>query len=130
MKTGILLAGLAVIAIDLAPVKAQTLPGGSTIAQNRPDARVIVTDNFDLNRAKNLARQAAVSANGGLNRYRPENAMHGPAAQAPFVENSDGSWTFTIKGRRPESNNFTIETVVTVSKDGKQVNVNYNGPIR
>ena len=130
MKPGILVVGLAIIAIDLMPTKAQTLPSGNAIAQTQPDARIILTNNFDLNRAKNLARQASVAANGGLNRYRPEDAMHGPAAEAPFVDNGDGTWTFTIKGRRPESNTFTIETVVTVSKDGKRVNVNYNGPIR
>jgi hypothetical protein len=79
-------------------------------------------------RAKNLARQAAERANGGLSQYRAETAMSGPALTAPYVENADGSLTFTFKGGPPGSAP-TIETVATVVSSGA-VNIDYNGPIR
>ncbi len=79
--------------------------------------------------AKNLARQAAEQANGGLENYRAEPAMYGPAVDGPYVDNGN-SWTFTFKGGRPGADLYTVETVVTVTKDGSQVRVDYNGPIR
>ncbi|MEL6383123.1 MAG: purine nucleoside permease [Cyanobacteria bacterium J06626_18] len=79
--------------------------------------------------AKNLARQAAEAENGGLSQYRAEASMHGPAADAPFVENEDGSLTFTFRGRRPENLEFTIESVVTVTPGGDAI-VEYNGAVR
>lgn len=85
---------------------------------------------LNLNRAQNLARQAAERANGGLGNYRAEASMYGPASLSPYIMNSDGTITFNIKGRRPESSEFTIETVVTVAQDASTINVNYNGPIR
>ena len=78
----------------------------------------VSTTVIDLNQAKNLARQAAEEANGGLGNYRAETAMHGNPNEAPFVENADGSFTFTFRGRRPESLDFTYESVVTVAPDG------------
>lgn len=102
----------------------------STNAQTPSDVTIIRTNNTALNRAKNLARQAAVDVNGGLGEYRAEDAMHGPAAEAPYEDNEDGTWTFTFLGRRPNSTTYTIETVVTVSADGSRVSVDYNGPIR
>ncbi len=83
----------------------------------------------DLNRAKNLARQAAEAANGGLKYYRAEASMHGPAAQCPYVDNGD-SWTFTFLGGRPGSTVMTTESVVTVYKNTPRVVVVYNGAIR
>ncbi|MFB2920825.1 hypothetical protein [Aerosakkonema funiforme] len=133
MKRDIRLAAtwaIAALAISL-PSKALALENFDVaLGKQATDPRVVLNNNIDLNRAKNLARQAGVSANGGLGRYRPENSMHGPATEAPFVDNGDGSWTFTFKGRRPDSSVYNIQTVVTVSKDGRQVNVDYNGPIR
>ncbi len=84
---------------------------------------------IDLNRAKNLARQAAESANGGIRVYRAENSMHGPASRCPYVENND-SWTFTFFGGRPGFTTKTIESVVTVYKTSPRVVVAYNGVIR
>lgn len=55
--------------------------------------------------------------------------MHGFADKSPYQDNGN-SWTFTFKGRRPNSTVYTIESIVTVSKDGKQVSVNYNGGLR
>lgn len=83
----------------------------------------------DLQRAKNLARQAAEEANGGLRVYRAENSMHGPAKQSSYVDNGD-SWTWTFLGGRPGSALNTIETVVTVYKASSRVVVNYNGAVR
>lgn len=87
------------------------------------------SNRVDLNRAKNLARQAAEAANGGIRVYRAEASMHGPAQDCPYVDNGD-SWTFTFLGGRPGSSVMTIESVVTVYKDSPRVVVAYNGAIR
>lgn len=83
----------------------------------------------DLNRAKNLARQAAEAANGGIRVYRAEASMHGPAQDCPYVDNGD-SWTFTFLGGRPGSSVMTTESVVTVYKNSPRVVVAYNGAVR
>ncbi|MBW4583091.1 MAG: hypothetical protein KME42_26280 [Tildeniella nuda ZEHNDER 1965/U140] len=87
------------------------------------------TRRIDLNRAKNLARQAAESKNGGIRYYRAEASMHGPAQSCPYVDNGD-SWTFTFAGNRVGSTVRTIESVVTVYKDSSRILVAYNGPVR
>lgn len=87
------------------------------------------TVRIDLNRAKNLARQAAEAANGGIRVYRAEASMHGPANLCPYVDNGD-SWTFTFLGSRPGATTMTIESVVTVYKNSPRVLVAYNGAIR
>lgn len=87
------------------------------------------TVRIDLSRAKNLARQAAEQANGGLRFYRAEASMHGPAKLCPYVDHGK-YWTFTFKGSRVGSTMMTIETVVTVYKNSPKVVVAYNGPIR
>jgi hypothetical protein len=89
----------------------------------------VISNNIELNRAKNLARQAAENANGGLGEYRAEASMHGASAESPFVDNGDGTWTFTFQGYKPGSSVYTVETVVTVSQEGR-ITVNYNGRIR
>ncbi|AFY39777.1 hypothetical protein Lepto7376_3588 [[Leptolyngbya] sp. PCC 7376] len=71
-----------------------------------------------LNQAKNLARQAAEVKNGGLGEYRAEGSMHSTASESPYVANTDGSYTFTFKGRHPDSLDFIYESVVTVTSDG------------
>lgn len=106
------------------------MPQIPLLAQNTSNNTVIHNNNSDLNRAKNLARQAAERANGGLGQYRAEASMHGPAEHSPFVDNGNGSWTFTFFGSRPGFSNFSIESVVTVAQDGKKVTFDYNGPIR
>ncbi len=100
-------------------------PAQTNSTQTTPNATALL----DLNRAKNLARQAAESANGGLGVYRAERSMHGPATESPYVDNGNGTWTFTFKGSRPGSTTPTIESVVTVSQDGRVI-VDYNGAIR
>ena len=126
---------LTAINVGSFPLHAQTPPtdnqtpstteSTSTTTERKIDATVLL----DLNRAKNLARQAAEKANGGLNNYRAEVSMHGPASQAPYVDNGNGTWTFTFKGRRPNSQDYTQESVVIVSTQG-QVTVDYNGSVR
>jgi hypothetical protein len=86
-------------------------------------------DLYFLSRAKNLARQAGINANGGLINYRPEAAMFGPALQSPFVRKADGSVTFTFTGGIPGQATGSVETVATVYPNGT-VAVEYNGPPR
>lgn len=133
MKTTLVTAiALTTLTLSILPVAAQTIITQTTIPttiQNRQVNTVPVSIDFDLSRAKNLARQAAERANGGLTRYRAESAMHGPSADAPYVDNGNGSWTFTFVGGRPASTP-TIESVVTVTQNNWQVNVDYNGAIR
>ena len=93
------------------------------------DGIIVISNDIALNRAKNLARQAAEAANGGLGKYRAEASMHGASKESPFVDNGDGTWTFTFQGYKPGSSVYTVETVVTVSQDGR-IRVDYNGPIR
>jgi hypothetical protein len=80
-------------------------------------------------RAMNLARQAAERANGGLNNYRSEPSMYGPATKSPFKDNGNGTLTFTFLGGHP-TDPPTLQSVVTVSIDGSLVSVDYNGPIQ
>ena len=83
----------------------------------------------DLLRARNLARQAAESYNGGLQYYRADNSMHARIAQAPCIENDNGSWTFTFKGFRPGVTTPFVETVVTVDRRNWQVSVDANNQL-
>jgi hypothetical protein len=89
------------------------------------------TPNYEgaQSRAMNLARQAAERANGGLNNYRAESSMYGPATRAPFKDNGNGTLTFTFLGGLPAAAP-SIESVVTVALNGDAVSVDYNGPIR
>lgn len=87
------------------------------------------TVRIDQQRAKNLARQTAERINGGLRVYRAEASMHGPASQAPCVDNGD-SWTFTFLGGRPGWKTASVESVVTVYKATSRIRVDYNGGVR
>jgi hypothetical protein len=108
------------------PLKAQQPPSsGAGVA---PAASPPIKDVYFVNRAKNLARQAAIKANGGLEKYRPDPIMYGPAVQTPYKENADGSVTFTFKGGMPGATP-SVETVATVRPDGL-VTLDYNGSIR
>lgn len=96
---------------------------------NPPVESAKSADPFFLTRAKNLARQAAEQQNGGLNAYRAEGAMYGPAVDAPHVQNPDGSVTFTFKGGAPGFVTPTVETIAQVTLEG-EVQLQYNGPLR
>lgn len=84
---------------------------------------------IELQRAKNLARQTAERINGGLTVYRAEASMHGPADQAPCVDNGD-SWTFTFLGGAPGWRTASVESIVTVYKVTNRIRVDYNGAVR
>ncbi len=98
-------------------------------SQNASSQNNSIAADFFLSRAKNLARQAAINANGGLAQYRPETSMFGPAAGTPHQKNQDGSITFRFQGGVPGYRNPTVESVVTVTP-ASIVTVTYNGPIR
>jgi hypothetical protein len=106
------------------PLQAQThSTGRSTTTSPKPSSDV-----YFINRAKNLARQAAIKENGGLERYRPNPVMYGPAVQTTYVNNNDGSITFTFTGGAPGATSPSIETVATVMPDGS-VYLDYNGTV-
>ncbi|QDZ41396.1 hypothetical protein FRE64_00705 [Euhalothece natronophila Z-M001] len=92
------------------PLKAQEASEAESSV--RQQYRQLITKN----RAKNLARQAAEQENGGLGQYRAEPAMHGPVEETNYEEIEDGVWRFTIRGREIGSDDFTIQTVVTVDE--------------
>lgn len=114
------------------PALPPSLPPAQPVAPapiSVPPAGDASNDLYFLTRAKNLARQAAISQNGGLALYRPESSMYGPALQSPFTRNADGSVTFRIRGGAPGAPQLTQETEVLVSKN-VQVSVVYNGASR
>ncbi|MEG5057571.1 hypothetical protein QUB60_04930 [Microcoleus sp. A2-C5] len=119
------LIALSTLAVGVSPALSNPLRS----SQSQLTDITVISNNIELNRAKNLARQAAENANGGLGQYRAEASMHGASAESPFVDNGDGTWTFTFQGYKPGSSVYTVETVVTVSQDGS-ITVNYNGRIR
>jgi hypothetical protein len=102
--------------------------GNGTAPSDRPLIGWVDEDAF-FSKARNLARQSAIKANGGLSRYRPEPSMFGPSAQTPAVKNANGSITFSFKGGAPSTPTLTTESVVTVNPTGN-VNLEYNGSIR
>ena len=84
----------------------------------------------NLNRAKNLARQVAEKANGGLSRYQADRLMHGFAAEAPFTDNGNGTYTFTFLGGKPGYKTATVQSVVTINTTDWTTHLDYNGAIR
>ncbi len=83
----------------------------------------------NLNRAKNLARQTAEKANGGLGVYRAEASMHGPAAEAPFVDNGNGTYTFTFLGGKPGYTTPSVQSVVTVNTTDWSTHMDSNAAV-
>jgi hypothetical protein len=133
MKSLAISTAIALIGLSVGPLhaNAQITPNGSSIIAQSTETRVLdVSYIYDLSRAKNLARVAAERANGGLNQYRAEMSMHGPAANSPYVDNGNGTWTFTFVGGSPGYVTPSTESVVTVDRNTWAVNVDYNGPIR
>lgn len=137
-KTLFLAIALVASTIAIAPLNAQTettIPAGTDPADTQirridmvgTETEITV---FERNRAKNLARQTAERLNGGLGQYRAEASMHGPSANAPYVDNGDGTITFTFKGTRPGSDLYTYETEVTINTNTWAIASNYNGPVR
>lgn len=122
---------LAAIATSSLTVLAQT-SSQTTIIEERTQTTTVKYRNSItiLNRAKNYARQAAEERNGGLQRYHAEALMHGPVERTRFVENADGTVTFTFLGGPPGFRTPTIESVVLVAVNGWTTRVLYNGAIR
>jgi hypothetical protein len=122
LLTGISFFSLAIAVTPISRVEAQTTSEASNLSMI-----------IDLNRAKNLARMTAERENGGLGFYRAESKMHGLAADTDHVDNGD-SWTFTFLGYQVMNGMLmsepTIQSVVTVSKDGQSITIDYNGAIR
>ncbi|MEN9227556.1 MAG: hypothetical protein Q6K14_03510 [Gloeomargarita sp. GMQP_bins_44] len=76
---------------------------------------------MQLRRAQNLARMAGERANGGIEVYRTEPAMHqtvGTVGEARYEDVGD-AWIFTFRGGTPEevaAGRYSIRTVVRVDK--------------
>ena len=97
-------------------------------------------------RAANLARMQAELINGGLGQYSPADCMHqggggggsgggsGIGNCLCLVSSSPQGYRFRILGGIPgwaaRQERATIETVILVSPDGKNLQVEYNGPVR
>jgi hypothetical protein len=105
------------------PARSQSINNCTASAKIGPSAADKI---LALGRAKNVARQAAEAANGGLNNYRAENSMHGPVEQVPCKDNGDGTWTFTFQGTAPGETTPIVETVVTVNSQTFKVTVDRN----
>jgi hypothetical protein len=127
-----LIVGAASVASSL-PLTAQTAQTAQT--PNTPTTNsalksaVPTSDVYFINRAKNLARQAAINANGGLAKYRPDPVMYGPAIQTAYARHNDGSITFRFTGSVPGASSPSFETVARVSASGV-VKLEYNGALR
>ncbi|KAF3890669.1 MULTISPECIES: hypothetical protein [Nostocales] len=114
------------LAFNVLPTHAQSNSSCTAQARIGPDATNKI---LALGRAKNVARQAAEAANGGIENYRAENSMHGPIEQVPCVDNGDGTWTFTFKGTAPGGTTPIVESVVTVNSQTFEVKVDRNTPL-
>jgi hypothetical protein len=125
-----LLTNLFLTTLTLISLPALAQDGSQTTEQTQTTTTTVYRiSSADLNRAKNYARQAAEERNGGIQRYRAEDAMHGPVSQTRYVENGNGTVTFTFYGGTPNARP-TIESVVTVAINGWKTHIDYNGPIR
>lgn len=110
--------------VSALPIFAQTV--STTLS---PGSEIIIINDIPFNRAKNLARQTAEKINGGLNNYRAESSMYGPAWETPHKDNNDGTWTFSFTGHKPGSTISSTKSIITVSQNG-QITVDYNGVIK
>ena len=115
------------LAFNALPARSQEVNNCIEEAQkgSEPIAKLIA-----LGRAKNVARQAAEAANGGINKYRADDAMHGPVAQAPCTDNGDGTWTFTFEGTVPGEKTPSFVTAVTIDSNTFDVRVDRNQDLR
>jgi len=108
----------------------------TTLAQDTPaDVPIIEVDPLLRLWGRNVARQVAEGANGGLMNYRAESAMHALPAEAPYGVAEDGSLIFTFRGYTPGNQDangdpiYTVETTVVIYPD-RTYELLYNGPVR
>ena len=101
-----------------------TLPLSTGNAQSLPSLTAST-----LNASKNIARQTAERANGGLSQYRAELSMHGPALESPYVDGGD-VWIFRFRGGAPGATELTVESEIAVDKETLASTIVYNGPPR
>lgn len=101
------------------PVKAQSLDAAAKV------------------RALNLARNSAVSENGGLTVYRPQPCMFNTSNGGGecLIRNNAQGFTFKFLGGKPgwpeNGSDPTTETEIQISPDGRSVNqIVYNGSPR
>lgn len=106
----------------LAPPPAPATPALQGSSSERSQAPL------GLSRAKNLARQTAEIHNGGLQKYRAEDSMHGPSSDTPFSDQGT-HWIFTFKGRAPGVSEPTTESTIQVEKDTFKTSVLANSSI-
>lgn len=110
-------------------VGTSTLAGAPALAQAPVPASQI--------RALNLARNTAVTENGGLSVYRPQPCMFntsGGGGECLVTDDASG-YTFKFLGGKPgwpeNGSNPTTETEIQVAPDGRSVtNILYNGSPR
>jgi hypothetical protein len=112
----------------VSPISSSDPQGVATAQTNNPALDAKFKEIEGLSKAKNLARQAAEAANGGLESYRSEYSMHGFAARSPYRDQGD-AWVFTFKGGAPQEMP-TIESEVQVNKADFTTTLVYNGTIR
>jgi len=108
------------------PLSADQTPVIITVSKPLPER---IQAFWNLNRAKNLARQTAEAHNGGLQKYQTDASMHGPSTDTPFRDQGT-YWIFTFKGGVPAFTQATVESEIRVEKDTFKTSVLYNGPIR
>jgi hypothetical protein len=116
--------------LTLSPSVPATLPLSVSDLVSSRQVPISQMTTVDLNRAKNYARQAIETLNGGLGLYHAEDAMHGLAEDSPYQDNGDGTWTFIFFGGAPGWTTPTVESEVTVDQRTGAVEVLYNGSIR
>ena len=88
-------------------------------------------------RALNLARNTAVTENGGLSVYRPQQCMFQTSTGGGecLVDNSPDGYTFSFLGGAPgwpeDGSDATTETEIQIAPDGRSVlSIIYNGSPR
>lgn len=88
-------------------------------------------------RAHNMARNTAITINGGISKYVPDSCMFNPST--PFgvclVVNDVNGFTYRFLGGSPGwqvlGQNPSVETVIQIAPDGRSVlSIIYNGPPR
>jgi hypothetical protein len=111
------------------PTPAPTSSAPTPSASNASASASVQISTQDLMRVRNLARQAAEQANGGLSRYRASSAAYGPSSQLDIKDNGN-SWSIRVLGGAPGAATPTQETVVNIPKTFTNISVEYNGAIR